>query len=165
MGFDFMAGALTGLLTELGTSDQPAVPHGVNVICDFLTGYLGTLGVQSALMRRATEGGSYRVTVTLTQTVMFELALGLVYNNTLLDLLNKHAPVKHKTITLRPAVPWINNNIKMLIRKRRAAERQWRNVQKVIPSSVNISGMSLRRHETTVESLWTYPKLSTTQKR
>jgi crotonobetainyl-CoA:carnitine CoA-transferase CaiB-like acyl-CoA transferase len=86
MGFDFMAGALTGLFCELGTPDQPAVPHGVNVICDFLTGYLGTMGVQAALMRRATEGGSYRVTVTLSQTVMFELALGLVDKNTLLNL-------------------------------------------------------------------------------
>ena len=86
MGYDFMGGALSGLLCELGSPDAPSTPHGVNVICDFLTGYLGTIGAQAALMRRATEGGSYKVTVTLTQTVMFELALGLVDKNTLLDL-------------------------------------------------------------------------------
>ena len=97
MGFDFMAAALTGLLCELGTPDQPQTPHGVNVVCDFLTGYLGSLGVQAALMRRATEGGSYKVTVTLTQTVMFELALGLVDDNKLLDLKNmgpEHQPLE-----------------------------------------------------------------------
>jgi crotonobetainyl-CoA:carnitine CoA-transferase CaiB-like acyl-CoA transferase len=95
MGFDFMAGALTGLLCECGTPDQPSPPHGVNVICDFLTGYLGMIGVQAALMRRATEGGSYRVTITLTQTVMFELALGLVDKNTLLDMENMGPEHQH----------------------------------------------------------------------
>ena len=97
MGFDFMAGALTGLFCELGTPDAPSTPHGVNVICDFLTGYLGTIGAQAALMRRATEGGSYKVSVNLTQTVMFELALGLVDKNTLLDLENmgeEHQPLE-----------------------------------------------------------------------
>ena len=97
MGFDFTAGALTGLLCELGTPDQPAVPHGVGVLCDFLTGYLGVIGAQAALTRRATEGGSYRVTVTLSQTIMFELALGLVDKNTLLDLENmgkEHQPLE-----------------------------------------------------------------------
>jgi len=97
MGYDFHGGAVTGLLTQLGTPDQPRVPHGVNVICDFLTGYLGTIGAQAALMRRATEGGSYKVTVTLAQTVMFEQSLGLVDKNTLLDLENmgeEHQPLK-----------------------------------------------------------------------
>ena len=85
------------MLCELGTSDQPAVPHGVGVLCDFLTGYLGVIGAQAALTRRATEGGSYRVTVTLSQTIMFELALGLVDKNTLLDLENmgkEHQPLE-----------------------------------------------------------------------
>jgi crotonobetainyl-CoA:carnitine CoA-transferase CaiB-like acyl-CoA transferase len=95
MGFDFMAGALTGLFTELGTPDAPSTPHGVNVICDFLTGYLGTIGAQAALMRRATEGGSYKVSVNLTQTVMFEMMLGLVDKNTLLDLENMGPEHQH----------------------------------------------------------------------
>merc|ERR1712238_115553 len=71
-------------------------PHAVQVVCDFLTGYLGTIGAQAALMRRATEGGSYKVTVTLTQTVMFELALGLVKKDMLVELDKlgpEHAPL------------------------------------------------------------------------
>jgi len=38
------------------------------------------------LLRRAKEGGSYRITVTLSQTIMFEQALGLIDLNTLLKL-------------------------------------------------------------------------------
>jgi len=97
MGFDFNAGALTGLLCETGTPDRPAAPHGVNVVVDFLTGYMATLGAQAGLIRRAKEGGSYKVTVTLSQTAMFMMSLGLVDKNTLLDLENmgeEHQPLE-----------------------------------------------------------------------
>ncbi len=53
------------------------MPGGVNVVCDFLCGMLTAAGVQAALIRRITEGGSYRVTVTLAQTTAFEMSLGL----------------------------------------------------------------------------------------
>lgn len=95
MGYDFTAAGLCGMLCDIGSSDQPQLPHGVNVVCDFLTGYLGSIGVQAALLRRAEEGGSYLVTVTLTQTVMFEQALGLVENSALFDMENlgpEHQP-------------------------------------------------------------------------
>ncbi len=41
---------------------------------------------QAALLHRATEGGSYRVSVNLAQTVMFEQALGYVDNEALINL-------------------------------------------------------------------------------
>ncbi len=97
MGYDFTAAGLCGLFCDIGSADQPQLPHGVNVGCDFLTGYLASIGVQAALLRRAVEGGSYKVTVTLAQTIMFEQALGLVSNDSLLDLENlgpEHQPVK-----------------------------------------------------------------------
>jgi len=97
MGYDFNAAGLTGMLCDLGSPDQPQAPHGPNVICDFLTGYMATIGAQAALMRRATEGGSYKVSVNLSQTVMFEQSLGLVDKNTLLDLKNmgeEHQPLE-----------------------------------------------------------------------
>ena len=97
MGYDFNAAGLTGMLCDLGSPDQPQAPHGVNVICDFLTGYLATAGAQAALLRRATEGGSYKVTVTLSQTVMFEQAIGLIDKNTLLNLKSmgeEHQPLE-----------------------------------------------------------------------
>jgi crotonobetainyl-CoA:carnitine CoA-transferase CaiB-like acyl-CoA transferase len=84
MGYDFIAAGMAGMFCDLGSADQPQMPHDVNVICDFLTGYLGAIGVQAALLRRATEGGSYRVSVNLAQTIMLEQAFGLVDGLTLL---------------------------------------------------------------------------------
>jgi crotonobetainyl-CoA:carnitine CoA-transferase CaiB-like acyl-CoA transferase len=46
-------------------------------ICDNVVGWLGTTGVLAALRRRAIEGGSYRVTVSLTRTVLWILSLGI----------------------------------------------------------------------------------------
>jgi crotonobetainyl-CoA:carnitine CoA-transferase CaiB-like acyl-CoA transferase len=97
MGYDFTAGGLTGMFCDIGSEDRPQLPHGVNVLCDFLTGYLGAIGAQAALLRRAQHGGSYKVTVTLSQTVMFEQALGLVDNASLLDL-DKLGP-EHRPLT------------------------------------------------------------------
>ncbi len=97
MGYDFTAAGQCGLFCDIGSADQPQLPHGVNVVCDFLTGYLASIGVQAALLRRAIEGGSYKVTVTLAQTIMFEQALGLVDNKSLLDLESlgpEHQPIK-----------------------------------------------------------------------
>ena len=86
MGYDFNAGAVTGMFTEEGTPDRPLTPHAVNVVCDFIAGYLTTTGIKAALLRRAREGGSYKVHVNLTQTAMFMLSLGLVDKTMLLDL-------------------------------------------------------------------------------
>jgi crotonobetainyl-CoA:carnitine CoA-transferase CaiB-like acyl-CoA transferase len=97
MGNDFIAAGLTGMFCDIGSADQPQLPHGVNVVCDFLTGYLGAIGVQSALLRRAAEAGSYRVSVNLSQTVMLEQAIELVDNSTLLklgELGPDHKPIK-----------------------------------------------------------------------
>ena len=43
-------------------------------------------GVQAALIRRAKEGGSYRITVTLAQVTTFEMSLGLNDKAQLLDI-------------------------------------------------------------------------------
>jgi len=102
MGFDFMAAGLTGLFCDIGSKDQPMTAHGVMVVCDFLTGYLGSIGVQAALMRRAKEGGSYKVSVSLSQTVMFEQAIGLVDDKTLMNMKNMgedHQPLEPNLVT------------------------------------------------------------------
>jgi hypothetical protein len=41
-----------------------------------MTGYLGAIGVKAALLRRAKEGGSYSVRVTLSQCVQYMISLG-----------------------------------------------------------------------------------------
>ena len=96
MGYDFIAAGLTGLFCDIGSADQPQLPNDVNVVCDFMTGYLAAIGVQAALRRRATEGGSYHVSVSLAQTIMLEQSIGLVTTESLLGyegLGSDHVPV------------------------------------------------------------------------
>jgi len=45
---------------------------------DYITGHMGALGAVAALIKRATEGGSWHVTVSLTRTAMWCDSLGLV---------------------------------------------------------------------------------------
>jgi len=52
--------------------------------------------------------------------------LSALFDNTLRSLLDRQAPVKHKNVTIRPCVPWINDEIIMAKRQRRKAERKWR---------------------------------------
>ena len=47
-----------------------------------------------------------------------------LFDNTLRSLLDRHAPVKHKNITIRPCVPWMNEEIILAKRQRRKAEYQ-----------------------------------------
>jgi len=62
--------ALEGSLSS--PKQPPIVP-----ICDNVVGWLGTVGVLAALRRRAVEGGSYKVVVSLTRTVLWQLSLGI----------------------------------------------------------------------------------------
>ncbi|WKA26528.1 CoA transferase [Bradyrhizobium roseum] len=66
-GWDQLAAAATGL-TEIQGEDsgRPALLR--SAACDYVTGYLGALGAIAALQRRATEGGSWLVRVSLAQT-------------------------------------------------------------------------------------------------
>ncbi|KAL9957977.1 hypothetical protein ACROYT_G034937 [Oculina patagonica] len=48
------------------------------------------------------------------------------YNKTLTAALDKYAPVKTRTIVVRPRVPWYTEEIRHAKRERRKAERRWR---------------------------------------
>ncbi|XP_033096821.1 uncharacterized protein LOC117101067, partial [Anneissia japonica] len=52
---------------------------------------------------------------------------GLVnqYNTILHDLLNKHAPLVEKTVTVRPNAPWYNDELRAVKQDKRRAERQY----------------------------------------
>jgi len=74
-GFDEIGAAVSGLFCIEGTSTRPQQPPVVPIV-DNVVGWLGTVGVLAALRRRAREGGSYKVTVSLTRTVLWLLSLG-----------------------------------------------------------------------------------------
>src|SRR5262245_35007776 len=74
-GFDEVGAAVAGLFCIEGTPTQPKSPP-IIPICDNAVGWLGTVGILAALRRRALDGGSYRVTVSLTRTVLWLMSLG-----------------------------------------------------------------------------------------
>lgn len=76
-GFDMNGSAASGLMTTEGTADAPRLPV-TSLINDYVTGYMGAVGATAALLRRATQGGSWHVTVSLTRTAMWCGSLGLV---------------------------------------------------------------------------------------
>jgi crotonobetainyl-CoA:carnitine CoA-transferase CaiB-like acyl-CoA transferase len=76
-GFDMNGSAVSGLMTAEGTEEEPRLPA-TGLINDYITGYMGAIGAAAALLRRATEGGSWHVTVNLTRTAMWCGSLGLV---------------------------------------------------------------------------------------
>jgi crotonobetainyl-CoA:carnitine CoA-transferase CaiB-like acyl-CoA transferase len=76
-GFDMNGSAASGLMTIEGTESEPKLPV-TALINDYITGYMGAIGATAALVKRATEGGSWHVTVNLTRTAMWCGSLGLV---------------------------------------------------------------------------------------
>ena len=75
-GFDEIGATVSGLFTIEGSLTRPKQPP-IVPICDNVVAWLGTTGILAALRRRAIEGGSYRVTVSLTRTVLWLLSLGI----------------------------------------------------------------------------------------
>jgi len=75
-GFDEIGAAVAGVFTLEGTPTKPSHPPIVPIV-DNVVGWLGTTGILAALRRRAAEGGSYRVVVSLTRTVLWLLSLGI----------------------------------------------------------------------------------------
>ena len=75
-GYDPLAQSATGVCLVEGGSDAPRVVP-CTLLADYLTAYLGAFGALAALLRRAREGGSYHVRISLAQTCMWVQNLGL----------------------------------------------------------------------------------------
>lgn len=76
-GFDMLAVAVSGYVDEEGAVDAPLMPV-QNIFADYLAGYVGAAAVTAALLRRAEEGGSYQVRVSLTRMCMWAQDIGLL---------------------------------------------------------------------------------------
>jgi crotonobetainyl-CoA:carnitine CoA-transferase CaiB-like acyl-CoA transferase len=78
-GWEQIAQAVTGVCHTHGEAVGAGQPQLVSApMCDYLTGYMGAIGVMLALARRAKEGGSYEVNVSLCQSAMFIQRQGLL---------------------------------------------------------------------------------------
>jgi crotonobetainyl-CoA:carnitine CoA-transferase CaiB-like acyl-CoA transferase len=76
VGFDQSAGSLVGIMRIEGGPAGPALPP-IIVLNDAVASLFALLGVLSALIRRATEGWSYSVHVSLTRVALWILGLGV----------------------------------------------------------------------------------------
>jgi crotonobetainyl-CoA:carnitine CoA-transferase CaiB-like acyl-CoA transferase len=76
VGFDVAAGAVAGIYDREGGDGRPGFTP-ITIIDDNMTAWLLAVGVTAALVRRAREGGSYRVHVSLTRTALWMQSLGL----------------------------------------------------------------------------------------
>lgn len=76
-GFDMIAVAVSGYVDAEGAVDAPLMPLQV-IFADYLAAYAGSAAIAAALHRRAIEGGSYRVKVSLTRMCMWAAELGLL---------------------------------------------------------------------------------------
>ncbi len=73
-GFDSLVQSVTGIVDEESGGGQPH--HLPAQALDYVSGYLLAFGVMTALRRRAIEGGSYLVRVSLAQTGRWIQSLG-----------------------------------------------------------------------------------------
>jgi crotonobetainyl-CoA:carnitine CoA-transferase CaiB-like acyl-CoA transferase len=66
---------------------------------DYIAGYLGTAGIQAALIRRAKEGASYHVRVNLARCAMWFMSLGAFDKNAAAHSGEQHQLLAPETIT------------------------------------------------------------------
>ncbi|MFY0567324.1 CoA transferase [Archangium lansingense] len=103
VGFDQVAGAVTGMVVAEGTLEKPKLPP-TGIVNDYLVAWLGATGAMVALARRATEGGSYRVHVSLSRAALWILSLGLFdkgYVKSVAGTAGAHALIDPELFTAR----------------------------------------------------------------
>jgi crotonobetainyl-CoA:carnitine CoA-transferase CaiB-like acyl-CoA transferase len=76
VGFDVSTGLTMGLFHLEGTEERPTPPP-IQVVNDYVAGWLATVGTLQALKRRATEGGSYKVVVSLSRVTLWLMSMGI----------------------------------------------------------------------------------------
>lgn len=74
-GYDPVGCVASGLAVEQGSYEAPALPP-TGTLNDYLTAYLAAAGALGGLLRRAHDGGSFAVDVSLTRSSMLVLELG-----------------------------------------------------------------------------------------
>jgi crotonobetainyl-CoA:carnitine CoA-transferase CaiB-like acyl-CoA transferase len=74
-GWEQLAQSATGIAAFEGSLEEPKLAEGF-FPNDYITGFLAAIGTLAALIRRATEGGSWHVKVSLCRTAMILLDQG-----------------------------------------------------------------------------------------
>lgn len=106
VGFDVSSGMAMGLSCLEGTDEKPEHPP-IRVVNDYVAGWLATIGVLQALKRRATEGGSYKVVVSLSRVTLWLISLGIfdkTYTQTVAGSSDEHTYVAPDQFTAETPV-------------------------------------------------------------
>ena len=74
------------------------------------------------------------------------------YNSGLREVLDKHAPLRHRRTTDRPSAPWLTLQIKEVKQQRRRAERHWRQ------SGLTVHRQIFTHHPEKVKKLFLHAK-------
>lgn len=77
------------------------------------------------------------------------------YDKNLADCLEKHAPLKRKFITVRKKLPWFNDELLNIKRKKRKAEKKWR-IEKTTDSWNEYKLLSAHLHSKIASAKWNY---------
>ena len=102
-GWEQLAQSVTGLAHAHGGADSPAlVPAAA---CDYMTGFLAAFGTLVALGRRAREGGSWHVRVSLSRTGMWLHQLGQESGDRSLTALPLQ-PEERDRFSMTTETPW-----------------------------------------------------------
>jgi crotonobetainyl-CoA:carnitine CoA-transferase CaiB-like acyl-CoA transferase len=75
-GFDQNAGGVTGVFAREGTPERPKLTE-IFVVNDYAMSWLASVAVAAALKRRAVEGGSYRIRISLARLSLWLLHMGI----------------------------------------------------------------------------------------
>jgi crotonobetainyl-CoA:carnitine CoA-transferase CaiB-like acyl-CoA transferase len=75
-GYDQNAGGVSGIFAREGTFENPSLTE-IFVVNDYVMSWLSGMAVLSALKRRATKGGSYRIHISLARLSIWLLHMGI----------------------------------------------------------------------------------------
>lgn len=76
IGFDQNAGGVSGVFAREGTAERPQLTE-IFVVNDYAMSWIASVAVAAALQRRATEGGSYRIRISLARLSIWLLHMGI----------------------------------------------------------------------------------------
>lgn len=96
-GFDMEALTVSGFTLIEGRGKQPRFPPTM-VLNDYIAGYLAAAGITAALRRRAAEGGSYHVRISLTRAAMWFASLGQFATTEFDSTLPDHRMIAPETV-------------------------------------------------------------------
>jgi hypothetical protein len=100
-GFDQNAGGVSGVFSIEGTPQTPRLTE-IFVVNDYAMAWLAAVGTMAALKRRAIEGGSYRVRLSLVRLSLWLLQMGVFdkeYARTVAGTQGEHSYISPELFT------------------------------------------------------------------